>query len=190
MHIRPCFLDPGLSFSNAKSLLVNFTQARSLPERTTSISLEVQGPIKNWKTDFIFDYNIFPRSIMRHKAEWEKENRKMLVGDVIIQRVVMPPIGVGLCMEFAVRVCSLIDEPTRRGFSYETLAGHAESGIADFYFEERSGVIHFTIHTFSQPGHWSARIAKHLFTLPYQAWCTRCALAQVRDRFIKENQDH
>ena len=167
MHIRPCALASSLSFASAKLLLANFSEARALPERTTSVSLEVQGPIKNWRTDFLFDYDIFPRSIMRHAAEWKKEGRKMLVGDIIIQRAVMPPIGIGLCMEFAVRVCALIDEEGKRGFAYETLAGHAESGISEFYFEERFGRIYFTIHTFSQPSHWSARIAKHLFTLPY-----------------------
>jgi hypothetical protein len=188
MHIRPCALDSNLTFLSAKSLSVNFSEARSLPERTTSVSLEVEGPISNWRTDFLFDYDIFPRSIMRHATEWRDEGRKMLVGDIIIQRAVMPPIGIGLCLVFAVRICALIEESGKRGFAYETLAGHAESGVSEFYFEERFGKIFFTIHTFSQPSHWTARIAKHFFTLPYQAWCTRRALAHVRKRFIEENE--
>jgi hypothetical protein len=179
-----------LSFPSAKLLLANFSDARALAERTTSVSLEVSGPIKKWRTEFLFDYDIFPSSIMRHATEWNKEGRKMLVGDIIIQRAVIPPIGIGLCMEFAVRVCSLIHEEGKLGFAYETLAGHAESGISEFYFEERFGNIYFTIHTFSEPSHWTARIVKHLFTLRYQAWCTRRALAHVRHRFIEENENH
>jgi uncharacterized protein (UPF0548 family) len=126
---------------------------------------------------------------MRFEAEWQHARRKMAVDDVILQHVVMPPIGYGLCLEFAVRVNAIIKEDKRLGFAYETLTGHAESGVAEFYFEEIDGQLFFTIHTFSQPGHWTARIAKHVFTLPYQRWCTRRALAQVRQNFIAQNPE-
>lgn len=189
MHIRPCALGANMSFSEAKLLACNFSNARSLPERTTSISLDVAGPIKKWRTGFLFEYDVFPRSIMRFDAEWQKDGRRMMIGDSIIQRALMPPIGFGFCMEFAVRICAIIEDEGRLGFAYETLSGHAESGLSEFYFEERFGQIYFTIHTFSQPGHWTARIAKRIFTLPYQAWCTRRALAHIRRRFQKENEN-
>jgi uncharacterized protein (UPF0548 family) len=127
---------------------------------------------------------------MRFDAEWQKESRNMAVGDVILQRALIPPIGFGLCLEFAVRVSALIDEETRIGFVYETLSGHAESGVSEFYFEERSGQMFFTIHTFSQPGHWTSRIGRRWFTLPYQAWCTRRALNHVRRRFHDQNKQN
>lgn len=189
MKIRPCALGPSLSFDEAKATSRNFADQRAFPERTSAIALGVAGPIRKWQTEFLFDYLIFPAAIMRFEAEWGKKRRKMEVGDVILQRAVMPPIGFGVCLEFAVRVSALIQEEKRLGFAYETLFGHAESGVSEFYFEDRDGQLFFTIHTFSQPGHWTARVAKHLFTLPYQAWCTRRALANVRGHFLALNPE-
>ena len=139
MNLRPCSLWPSISLEEAKSLSRNFTDPLALPEQTTSVALQVAGPIKRWRTDFLFDYAVFPAAIMRFDAEWEAEGRKMAVGDIILQRALMPPVGFGLCLEFAVRVCALISEDRRLGFAYETLTGHAESGISEFYFEEKKG---------------------------------------------------
>jgi uncharacterized protein (UPF0548 family) len=187
MKIRPCALGPSLSFDEAKATERNFADQHALPERTSSVALGVAGPIRKWQTDFLFDYLIFPAAIMRFEAEWKKERRKMEIGDVILQRAVIPPIGFGVCLEFAVRVSALIQDEKRLGFAYETLSGHAESGVSEFYFEERDGQLFFTIHTFSQPGHWTSRVAKHVFTLPYQKWCTRRALESVRRHFLVQN---
>jgi len=189
MKFRSCAFAPNPSFVAAKAASRNFDDHQRLPESTSSIALGVSGPIAKWRTDFLFDYQIFPPAIMRFEAEWQHARRKMAVDDVILQHVVMPPIGYGLCLEFAVRVNAIIKEDKRLGFAYETLTGHAESGVAEFYFEEIDGQLFFTIHTFSQPGHWTARIAKHVFTLPYQRWCTRRALAQVRQNFIAQNPE-
>ena len=57
----------------------------------------------------------------------------MRIGDIIVQRAVMPPIGFGICAEFAVRIWALIGEPSKLGFAYETLAGHLERGVSEFY---------------------------------------------------------
>lgn len=187
MKIRPCTPGSSLSFDEAKAASRNFTDQHAFPERISSVALGGAGPIRKWQTDFLFDYLIFPPAIMRFDAEWQREGRKMQIGDVILQRAVMPPIGFGICLEFAVRVSALIEEDKRLGFAYETLAGHAESGVSEFYFEERAGQLFFTIHTFSEPGHWTSRIGKHLFTLPYQQWCTRRALATVRRHFLVRN---
>jgi uncharacterized protein (UPF0548 family) len=188
MKLRPCAIGPSLSMIEAKALARNFVDERALPEKTTSIALGVPGPISRWRTDFIFDYAIFPSSILRFDAEWRTEERKMAVGDVIVQRAVIPPVGFGLCLEFAVRVSAMFVDRSRIGFAYETLTGHAESGVSEFFFEERDDGLVFTIHTFSQPGHWTSRVAKEIFTLPYQAWCTSRALRNVKRRFQLENQ--
>jgi uncharacterized protein (UPF0548 family) len=82
----------------------------------------------------------------------------------------------------------MIEEEKRLGFGYETLSGHVERGVSEFYFEDRGDVLAFTIHTHSEPGHWAARATKNLFTLPYQAWCTGRALKHVRDRFLRDNE--
>jgi len=187
MKLRSCIAGPGITFQQAKGFSPNFADAESLPERSTSIDLGVAGPIGNWRTDFLFDYDIFPSWIMRFEAEWDTSERRMSIGDIILQRAILPPIGFGICMEFAVRICSIIREGGRLGFAYETLAGHAERGRSEFYFEEKAGLIVFTIHTFSEPGHWTSQCAEKVFTLPYQAWCTRRALKHVRRRFQQAN---
>ena len=89
-------------------------------------------------------------------------------------------------MEFAVRISEIIEEEAKIGFSYETLDGHAESGVSEFYFEKKEDGLFFTIHTYSEPGHWTSRAARP-FTLPYQAWCTQRALNHVKRRFLEEN---
>jgi hypothetical protein len=188
MKLRPCGLGPGISIPEARSLDRNFTDASALPERLSSVALDVPGPVGKWRTDFLFDYAIFPPSILQFDAEWNREGRGMAVGDVILQRAFVPPIGFGMCLSFAVRICSVFKETARIGFAYETLTGHAESGVSEFLFEERAGGVAFTIHTFSQPGHWSSRFAQNLVTLPYQAWCTARALNSVRRRFVLENE--
>ena len=190
MKIRPCIVNGKLDFEEARTLPRNFKDQFLFPEKTASIDLEAPGPIKNWCVDFLFDYAIFPSSIMRFDAEWKSENRRMAVGDVILQRAIMPPLGFGLCMEFAVRISGIFDQKNRIGFAYETLLGHAESGVSEFYLEERSGELFFTIHTFSQPGHWTSRLASRVFTLPYQAWCTRQALKEAKKRFRSDNNIH
>ena len=187
MKVRPCIFCQSTNFHEAKSLPRNFRDALSLPERTSSVSLGVKGPLRSWRTDFLFDYEIFPKTILRFDAEWLREDRGMAVGDVIVQRAVFPPIGFGLCIEFAVRICRVIDEELRLGFAYETLCGHVERGVAEFYFEEREESVEFTIHTYSEPGHWTSRLLKNIFSEPYQAWCTQRALIQVRRRFESEN---
>jgi uncharacterized protein (UPF0548 family) len=186
MKLIPCALGPSLTVNQAATLSSNFSTVTALPERTSDIGLGYTGPIHSYSTDFLFAYDIFPRSIMRAEPQWTRERRQMRVGDIIVQRVVLPPIGFGLCAEFAVRVSALIDEPTKLGFAYETLLGHVERGLSEFYFEERAGALFFVIHTFSEPAHWTARLAGPL-SLLYQNWCTRQALAHVKRRFASSN---
>jgi uncharacterized protein (UPF0548 family) len=93
----------------------------------------------------------------------------MRTGDIIVQRAVLPPIGFGLCAEFAVRISAFISETSKLGFAYETLAGHLERGILEFYFEERTGEVFFVIHTYSEPAHWLSQLGR-VFSLLYQRW--------------------
>ena len=86
----------------------------------------------------------------------------MRKGDIIIQRIFMPPLGYGICFEFAVKVKELFLEKNKVGFSYETLKGHPESGLSEFYFEQKENKVHFTIHTLSRPSHWGAKLTKKL----------------------------
>ncbi|MEM7600211.1 MAG: DUF1990 family protein [Verrucomicrobiota bacterium] len=187
MKLALCSSSASLSVREAHRLPANFTDASSLPERFSSIRLAEPRQLADCSTKFLFEYDVFPRYIMKHDSEWKQQKRSMKVGDIIIQRAIMPPIGFGVCMEFAVRIRGIFEEENRVGFSYETLNGHAERGISEFYFERRSESLFFTIHTYSEPGHWSSRMLRFL-ALPYQAWCTRRALDHVQKTFISKNR--
>lgn len=187
MKLLPCALGPSLTLDEARTLDPNFSSAATLPEKTTEIALGCPSPIRSYRTDFLFAYDIFPSFLMRAEPQWIRERRAMQIGDVILQRAVLPPVGFGLCAEFAVRVSAIFSEPRKLGFAYETLAGHLERGISEFYFEERAGEIFFVIHTRSEPGHWLSRLSGGLLTLRYQRWCTRQALRHVKQRFHRDN---
>jgi hypothetical protein len=113
MKLLPCALGPALTVEEALTLSSNFSSPAALPEKTSGIALTRSGPISSHHTDFLFAYDIFPRFLMRADAQWIRERRSMRVGDIIVQRAVLPPIGFGLCAEFAVRVSALISEPSQ-----------------------------------------------------------------------------
>jgi hypothetical protein len=168
-----------LSIEKAKSLEFNFSDHTNFPEKTTSSLLPKFKSLSEINTKPLFSYEIFPRNILQFKSQWGKKNRDMQKGDVVIQRIFMPPLGHGICLEFAVKIKELFLKKNRIGFSYETLIGHPEKGLSEFYFEEKENKVYFTIHTFSHPAHWSSKITKNLFTLPYQKWCTNKAIENV-----------
>jgi hypothetical protein len=172
---------------SAKGLTRNFVSLRGSREQTASIFLANNGPITSYETQFLFDYDIFPAFILRYKTEWEQNSRQMREGDVIIQRVMVPPFVFGVCLDFAVRVTAIYQMQERLGFAYETLRGHVESGISEFYFEERPTGLFFTIRTLSKPCQ-STRLCS-LLVLLYQKWCTNRALQHVKSRFGAENSN-
>ena len=182
MKLLPCALGPSLTVEEALTLSSNFSTVATLPENTSEIALDCSGPISSRRTDFLFAYDIFPRFLMRAETQWIRQERAMRVGDIIVQRALLPPIGFGLCAEFAVRISALISEPSRLGFAYETLTGHLERGVSEFYFEERAAALFFVIHTHSEPAHLLSRVGRP-FSLLYQKWCTKRALKHVKKRF-------
>lgn len=187
--ITACVLGPRLSLKAACALPANFTSFNDFPEKTSSIILGVNKSLTACDLRFLFDYKIFPPNVLRSVPEWRAKGRpEMCLGDVIIQRVFVPPIGAGICLEFAVRVRELFTEANRIGFSYETLAGHPEQGISEFYFTKDDDGLRFFIHTFSQPGHWTSRAFSGL-AISYQSWCTQRALKYVRQQFALHNHD-
>jgi uncharacterized protein (UPF0548 family) len=87
-------------------------------------------------------------------------------------------LGVGpLRVTAPVRVVSVVDEPTRRGFAYGTLPGHPERGEERFVVSlEPTGLVLLTITAFSRPAWRLARlsgpgddIVQALVTLRYLA---------------------
>jgi len=189
MKLLPCAVGQKLTFTEARALNPNFSSLAELPKKTTSIALERKSPITSYRTDFLFAYDVFPRYLMQAEAQWILENRAMRLGDIIVQRAVLPPIGFGCCLEFAVRISATFSGSCKLGFAYETLTGHLERGVSEFYFEDREGEIFFVIHTLSEPGHWLSRLGGGILALPYQRWCTQRALHHVKKLFRRYNSN-
>jgi hypothetical protein len=158
-----------------------------LVEKKTSLAIQTSGATSRFNTHsfgFLFDYELFPHRILTFAAQWRHQNRAMQVGDVIVQQVYLPPFGLSLKCVFAVRILDIVREPTRVGFSYGTLLGHAEMGRSDFAIFLQDGEVHAQIHTFSAPGNPLTRLVAPFFTIPYQAYCTRLALERMRASYM------
>lgn len=148
-----------------------------LTEKVSTIEIETD------KIDgqFLFDYNIFPDNILTHLTEWSLDNRKMKLGDTIVQQVFIPPTKtLSQKIVFGVRICEIIDENSRKGFSYETLNGHVEKGISTFTMEQSDNKFIFKIKTYSAPGNMLTKLLGPIFSRPYQKYSTEQALKNVK----------
>ncbi len=131
--------------------------------------------------DFLFDYHIFPDNIMKFYNQWTDENRKMKIGDTIAQQVYIPPTKIfSQKIVFGVRINEIIDQTNKKGFSYQTLKGHVEKGISTFTIEYLDNKLIFKVHTFSTPGNILTKLLGPFFSLPYQTFCTKTALKNVK----------
>jgi hypothetical protein len=152
-----------------------------LKEKTTKIDIKTERTLGQLNLDFLFDYKIFPSSIMTFMTQWGQEKRKMKIGDTILQQVYIPPTKTfSQKIVFGVRINSIIDETERKGFSYETIEGHVEKGVSTFTIEKSDGGLIFKIKTFSEPGNLLTKLVGPIFTGPYQTYCTRTALENVK----------
>lgn len=152
-----------------------------LPEKVTSIKINTLHNLSTIDLDFLFNYNIFPSSILTYKTQWQLEKRTMKVGDTIVQQVFIPPLKtLSQKLIFGVRINRIIDEPHRKGFSYETLEGHVERGESTFVIEQQHGQTIFKIQTYSAPSSSFVKILGSWAALPYQRYCTRMALRNVK----------
>lgn len=171
-------------------LPLSYTDSTTFPESTTSIVVPVADPrqdLRDYDFGFLFDYQIFPSNILVYRGEWQEKHRTMQVGDIIVQQTFLPPAPVSIKAIFGVRVLEMIHTPTRIGFCYGTLQGHAESGLSWFYFEKKEGELRAVIRTWSQPGLWVSKVMGPVFTRPYQGWCTRRALGKMGEEFRGRN---
>lgn len=158
-----------------------------LIEKITTIDIDTPRKIGQVNLDFIFDYQIFPKHVMTFKAQWMDENRKMKLGDTIAQQVYIPPIKTfSQKVIFGVRVNEIIDKVDVRGFSYETLEGHVEKGISIFTVQQLENRLIFKIQTYSIPANILTRLVGPVFSVPYQTFCTKTALKNVKRQI--ENQ--
>jgi hypothetical protein len=157
-----------------------------LREKTTTIDIKTENTLEQLNLDFFFDYKIFPSSIMTFMTEWGLEKRRMKIGDTILQQVFIPPTMMfSQKIVFGVRINDIIDETDRKGFSYVTIEGHVEKGQSTFTIENGDGGLIFKIKTFSEPGNLLTKMVGPIFTVPYQTYCTRTALENVK-RLIEQ----
>jgi hypothetical protein len=153
-----------------------------LAEKTTVIPIDTTKEVQDLNTGFLFDYKVFPASIMTYLTQWNFEKRQMLIGDTIVQQAFIPPFRhLSQKIIFGVRINKIINEPTRIGFSYETLKGHVEKGISIFTIEKTADQkAIFKVHTFSQPGNMLTKLVGPIFSVPYQTFCTRQGMLNVK----------
>lgn len=153
-----------------------------MTEKITVISITGTKDIPELNTSFFLDYQIFPNSIMTYLTQWNAERREMLVGDTIVQQVFIPPFRhLSQKIILGVRINEIIREPTKIGFSYETLEGHVEKGISIFTIEQtKEQTTIFKVHTFSKPGNLFSKLVAPIFSIPYQAFCTQQGLLNVK----------
>jgi hypothetical protein len=166
----------------ASSSVMRF-EKKKLPEKISSIKINLSQHLRNINLDFFFDYNIFPSSILTFKTQWRKENRKVNVGDTIVQQVFIPPFRtLSQKLIFGVRINRIINESHRRGFSYETLEGHVERGESTFVIEQHDKDLIFKIQTYSEPSNAFVKIFGAWAAIPYQRYCTEQALKHVKQQ--------
>jgi hypothetical protein len=153
----------------------------ALVEKSSVIHISDNKHLDQLDLHFFFDYQIFPHNIITSRTQWNTEGREMQVGDTILQQAFVPPFKLfSQKIIFGVRINSIIDEPQRKGFSYVTLEGHVERGESTFTIEQSDTGVIFKIATFSEPGNWLTRLVGPVFTVPYQTYCTRKALENVK----------
>src|SRR5260221_13871521 len=90
-----------------KSLPFNFGDFTGLPEKESCVQIPVArspGDLGDLNFLFLFDYDVFPHSIMDHASEWTTIGRGMEVGDIIIQQVNFPPGLSTMKIIFGVRI--------------------------------------------------------------------------------------
>lgn len=152
-----------------------------LKEKTTTVDIQTQKNLGEIDLDFFFDYKIFPSDIMTFMTQWGQEKRKMKIGDTILQQAFIPPTKTfSQKVVFGVRINSIIDETDRKGFSYVKIDGHVEKGESTFTIENSNDGLIFKIKTFSEPGNLLTKLVGPIFTVPYQTYCTRTALENVK----------
>lgn len=166
----------------------SFTDTAHLLERIHRVQVPAAArDLRDCNLDWFFDYQIFPRSVLRFVAEWQVEGREMRVGDVIAQQAQVPPAAVSVKLLFGVRVRSVEHTASHAAFSYGTLAGHPETGTNEFAFSRIDGTGWATVRTTAESGHWLSRLLAPIFTNPYVAYCNRRALEQMASSFVQHN---
>jgi len=86
-----------------------------------------------------------------------------------------------LSLRIPCRVVDVVDEPTRRGFSYGTLPGHPECGEERFLVELDGDTVRFTVIAFSRPGRLITRLGGPV-SWWVQGWALRRYASALRTK--------
>ena len=160
-----------------------------LVEKESRITISTDLGIQELDLNFLFDYQIFPNNIIEGYCEWLVEKKQMEVGDTIVQQAFLPPSRTfSQKVIFGVRISEVINEGSRRGYSYKTLEGHVEKGVSTFTIEKKEGKTEFVIRTFSKPGNFLTRLLGPIFSIPYQTYCTKSALRNVKRKIEQQKK--
>jgi hypothetical protein len=170
-----------------KTMSVMTYEKTQLTENITTIEINTAKKIDQLNLDFLFDYKLFPDNIMTSENQWTDENRKMRIGDTVAQQVYIPPSKTfSQKIILGVRINEILDQKDKKGFSYETLEGHVEKGISTFIVEQLDNKLVFKVQTYSTPGNILTKLLGPIFSIPYQTFCTKTALKNVKRQL--ENQ--
>jgi hypothetical protein len=169
---------------------LSFPDPSRFPKRVTIRNIPLVDSVADLQVcnvAFLFNYDIFPASILHFAAEWQTNERTMRKGDVIVQQAALPPLRLSVKCIFAVRILAIERSAQRMSFQYGTLQGHPESGVSEFALTLIEHNLSVSIQTLSQPGLRLSRIVEPFFTLPYQQYCTNRALEHMVAAFIRAN---
>jgi len=170
-----------------KPLNVDLARGKSGTHDQYSIALPLDSHDRSFDraVSALFRYQVFPPERMR--AHVCAPGGGIVMGATIIQHVLLGPIA----MEMGVRVVDVVDHASairQAAFTYATLEGHSERGLATFSVREHpDGPATFDIESWSTPGTLLAWIGR-----PVARWAqrsfTREALLHFRDHFHQELQ--
>ncbi len=115
------------------------------------LGTDAQGELFDRAVWHLLRYHFYPPSVMRHTSSFAQENRKVRVGDRIVQRIRLIP-GVLDVLTMNV-VNALFYEHHRKGFSYITSENHVQTGEFTAIVTRRpNGDVVLMMHAVSKPG--------------------------------------
>jgi hypothetical protein len=87
----------------------------ALKEKITTIEINSTKVLAELDLSFLWNYHIFPKSIMAFLTEWNYKKRQMQIGDTILQQAFFPPLGwLSQKLLFGVRINNIINEPNKK----------------------------------------------------------------------------
>jgi len=148
-------------------------------DNSYQIKINTSSTLEELDLKPLFSYNIFPGNVMSFFAEWEISDRKMESGDTVVQQInLLPFSSLSPKLIAGVKIKQVINQPRKKGFTYETLDGHPETGVATFMLEQKNNETFFRIMTSSaeKSGFYG------VFSPVFRSTITRKVLKKVKNQ--------